>query len=153
MGEVTGVSPADKCVLANGVDRENVRINYDYLILATGASHNYFGHGEFEKHAPGLKGLADAVAIRNKILTAFEQAEAGGRPQPSPRPADVCACGRRADRCGNGRRDRRFWSALPLAVGVSPNRSRIRSNCTGRLGATGAGNLFRAPFERRKSPP
>jgi len=76
MGEVTGVSPADKCVLVNGVDRENVRINYDYLILATGASHNYFGHGEFEKYAPGLKGLADAVAIRNKILTAFEQAEA-----------------------------------------------------------------------------
>jgi len=76
MGEVTGVSPADKCVLVNGVDRENVRLNYDYLVLATGASHNYFGHGEFEKYAPGLKGLADAVAIRNKILTAFEQAEA-----------------------------------------------------------------------------
>jgi NADH dehydrogenase len=76
MGEVTGVSPADKCILANGVDRENVRIGYDYLILATGASHNYFGHGEFEKYAPGLKGLGDAVAIRNKILTAFEQAEA-----------------------------------------------------------------------------
>jgi NADH dehydrogenase len=76
LGEVTGVSPADKCLVANGVDRENVRINYDYLILATGASHNYFGHSEYEKYAPGLKNLADAVAIRNKILRAFEQAEA-----------------------------------------------------------------------------
>ena len=76
LGEVTGVNPAEKFVLADGVDRENVRINYDYLILATGASHNYFGHNEFEKHAPGLKNLSDAVAIRNKILRAFEQAEA-----------------------------------------------------------------------------
>jgi NADH dehydrogenase len=76
LGEVTGVSPAEKCVLVSSVDRDNVRIDYDYLILATGASHNYFGHTEFEKHAPGLKNLADAVAIRNKILNAFEQAEA-----------------------------------------------------------------------------
>jgi NADH dehydrogenase len=76
LGEVTGVSSAEKCVLVNGVGRENVRVNYDYLILATGATHNYFGHTEFEKYAPGLKSLVDAVAIRNKILSAFEQAEA-----------------------------------------------------------------------------
>jgi len=60
----------------NTADREKVPIEYDYLILATGASHNYFGHNEFETFAPGLKSLADAVAIRNKILQAFEQAEA-----------------------------------------------------------------------------
>jgi len=76
MGEVTGVNPDEKCVLVTGVDRENVRIDFDYLVLATGASHNYFGHNEFEKYAPGLKSLADAVAIRNKVLRAFEQAEA-----------------------------------------------------------------------------
>jgi NADH dehydrogenase FAD-containing subunit len=52
------------------------RIPYDYLILATGASHSYFGHDEFERFAPGLKSLADAVAIRNRVLLAFEQAEA-----------------------------------------------------------------------------
>jgi NADH:ubiquinone reductase (H+-translocating) len=46
------------------------------LILATGATHSYFGHEEFGKHAPGLKSLADAVAIRNKVLSAFEVAEA-----------------------------------------------------------------------------
>jgi len=52
------------------------RFPYDYLILATGASQSYFGHNEFEQFAPGLKTLADAVGIRNKILQAFELAEA-----------------------------------------------------------------------------
>src|SRR6185312_10200982 len=46
------------------------------LILATGVSHSYFGHDEFAPFAPGLKSLADAVAIRNRVLQAFEQAEA-----------------------------------------------------------------------------
>jgi NADH dehydrogenase FAD-containing subunit len=53
-----------------------VPVPYDYLILATGVTHSYFGHNEFEKFAPGLKTLADAVAVRNKVLKAFEQAEA-----------------------------------------------------------------------------
>src|SRR5437899_2732331 len=44
LGEVTGVNHADKRILVNGVDRGNVPMNYDYLILATGSSHNYFGH-------------------------------------------------------------------------------------------------------------
>ena len=76
MGEVTGVDKAQRCVFVSDVDRENVAVPYDYLILATGARHSYFGRNEFEKFAPGLKSLADAVAIRNKILSAFEQAEA-----------------------------------------------------------------------------
>jgi NADH:ubiquinone reductase (H+-translocating) len=76
LGEVTGVDKDQKCVFANNADRQEVPIEYDYLILATGVTHSYFGHDEFEKFAPGLKSLADAVAIRNKILQAFEQAEA-----------------------------------------------------------------------------
>jgi NADH:ubiquinone reductase (H+-translocating) len=76
MGEVTGVDKAQRCVFVNDADREHVPVRYDYLILATGARHSYFGHDEFEKFAPGLKSLADAVGIRNKILSAFEQAEA-----------------------------------------------------------------------------
>jgi NADH dehydrogenase len=76
LGEVTGVDKERKCVLVSDADREAVAISYDYLILATGATHNYFGHDGFERYAPGLKTLADAVAIRNKILLAFEQAEA-----------------------------------------------------------------------------
>ena len=76
LGEVIGVDKAQKRLFVNDADREGVPIPYDYLILATGATHSYFGHNEFEKYAPGLKSLADAVAIRNKILQAFELAEA-----------------------------------------------------------------------------
>jgi NADH dehydrogenase FAD-containing subunit len=76
LGEVTGVEKEQKCVLVSSADREGAPVAYDYLILATGGRHSYFGHDEFEKFAPGLKSLADAVAIRNKILQAFEQAEA-----------------------------------------------------------------------------
>lgn len=76
LGEVTGVDKDQKCVIANDADRQNVPLPYDYLILATGASHSYFGHNEFAEYAPGLKSLADAVAARNKILQAFESAEA-----------------------------------------------------------------------------
>src|SRR6204780_1843172 len=75
LGEVTGVDKDQKCVIVRDVDREEVRLAYDYLILATGVTHSYFGHAEFAPFAPGLKSLADAVAIRNKILHAFEQAE------------------------------------------------------------------------------
>lgn len=50
-------------------------LDYDYLIVATGARHSYFGHPEWEKLAPGLKSLEDAVEIRRRILMAFEHAE------------------------------------------------------------------------------
>src|SRR5277367_708570 len=76
MGEVTGVDKDQKCVFVSDADRQNVPVAYDYLILATGATHSYFGHNEFEAFAPGLKSLADAEAARNKILQAFELAEA-----------------------------------------------------------------------------
>ena len=76
LGEVTGVDKERKCVFVGDADRERVPVAYDYLILATGATHSYFGHNEFEEYAPGLKSLADAVSSRNKILQAFEQAEA-----------------------------------------------------------------------------
>jgi len=84
LGEVTGVDPEHRCVFVDSLDRERVPIAYDYLILATGARHSYFGHGEFEQFAPGLKSLADAVAARNKILQAFEQAEAEEDPRRHP---------------------------------------------------------------------
>ena len=76
MGEVTDIDKDQQCVFFNSIDREQVPIQYDYLILATGVHHSYFGHDEFAPFAPGLKNLADAVSIRNKILQAFEQAEA-----------------------------------------------------------------------------
>ena len=76
LGEVTGVNKEQRYVFVNSADRSQVHISYDYLILATGQRHSYFGHDEFERFAPGLKSLADAVGIRNRVLQAFEQAEA-----------------------------------------------------------------------------
>src|SRR3984885_11690508 len=76
LGQVTGVDTAERRILVDSADRTGVAISYDYLILATGVQHSYFGHDEFEKYAPGLKSLADAVSVRNKILRAFETAEA-----------------------------------------------------------------------------
>jgi NADH:ubiquinone reductase (H+-translocating) len=76
LGEVTGVDKDQKRMFVSDADRQNVPIPYDYLVLATGATHSYFGRNEFERFAPGLKSLADAEAARNKILQAFELAEA-----------------------------------------------------------------------------
>ncbi len=71
MGEVTGVDAANKRVrLADGEE-----VPYDYLVLATGARHSYFGKPEWEKFAPGLKTLNDVTEIRERILSAFERAE------------------------------------------------------------------------------
>ena len=62
-------------VEARTVNTGEREIAYDYLILATGARHSYFGHDEWEKLAPGLKSLEDAVEIRRRLLLAFEYAE------------------------------------------------------------------------------
>jgi NADH dehydrogenase FAD-containing subunit len=70
LGKVTGVDTA-----AREVVTDQARIAYDYLILATGARHAYFGRDDWEPFAPGLKKIEDATAIRRRILLAFEQAE------------------------------------------------------------------------------
>src|SRR5262249_15292562 len=54
LGEVTGVDKENRCVFVSDADRQDVPIAYDYVILATGASHSYFGRNEFEKFAPGM---------------------------------------------------------------------------------------------------
>lgn len=70
LGEAVRIDPANSLVhLADGV------LQYDQLILATGATHSYFGHPEWEKNAPGLKTIDDALEIRRRILKAFEAAE------------------------------------------------------------------------------
>jgi NADH dehydrogenase len=60
---------------AKKVKTVDLEIDYDYLILATGARHSYFGHNEWERLAPGLKSLEDAIELRRRILMAFEYAE------------------------------------------------------------------------------
>src|SRR5947209_15453501 len=70
LAEVQAVdAQAKKVRMADG------ELDYDFLIVATGARHSYFDHPEWEKLAPGLKSLEDAVEIRRRILMAFEQAE------------------------------------------------------------------------------
>src|SRR6267143_2290270 len=80
LGEVTGVDKDQKRVFVSDADRQDVPISYDYLILATGSTHSYFGHNVFELFALGLKSLADAEDAINKILQAFELAEADDDP-------------------------------------------------------------------------
>jgi NADH dehydrogenase len=68
----------ERHVLKTRVDDRELEHAYDYLILACGAAHAYFGHGEWEEHAPGLKTLAQAVEIRRRVLSAYERAEVEG---------------------------------------------------------------------------
>src|SRR5438445_594402 len=70
MGDATAIDLDQKIVrLADG------ELAYDILIIATGATHSYFGHPEWEEHAPGLKTIEDALEIRRRVLRAFEAAE------------------------------------------------------------------------------
>jgi NADH dehydrogenase/putative oxidoreductase len=71
LGTVTGIDARARLVTT----RENA-IPYDYLVVATGATHSYFGKDAWAPHAPGLKCVEDALEIRRRILTAFERAEA-----------------------------------------------------------------------------
>jgi NADH dehydrogenase len=80
LGEVNGINKDAKFVYASDENHEDVAHPYDILVIATGVSHSYFGRDEFAEFAPGLKGLADAVRIRNRVLNAFEQAEAEDDP-------------------------------------------------------------------------
>ncbi len=71
LGTVSGVDTHTQVVKIDGNE-----IPYDYLVLATGATHSYFGKDAWAPYAPGLKRIEDALEIRRKILTAFERAEA-----------------------------------------------------------------------------
>ena len=71
LGEIKEVAPRERKVrFKNGAE-----IGYDYLVLATGSSHSYFGHDDWAPYAPGLKTLADALEIRRRVLLGFEMAE------------------------------------------------------------------------------
>jgi NADH dehydrogenase FAD-containing subunit/uncharacterized membrane protein YphA (DoxX/SURF4 family) len=87
-GTVTGVDAARRAVMVDG--RE---IGYDYLVLATGATHGYFGHEEWSANAPGLKHVEDAIAIRARVLSAFERAEVATDPTERTRLLTFVICG------------------------------------------------------------
>lgn len=77
MADVRAVLPAQRCVILD----DSSSLEYDYLVVASGATHSYFGHDEWAAHAPGLKTLGDAQEIRRRVLQAFEFAERS----PSPK--------------------------------------------------------------------
>ena len=64
---------------------DSISVPYDFLVLATGATHSYFGHDEWAEAAPGLKRIEDATRIRRRLLIAFERAELDHRREPSGR--------------------------------------------------------------------
>ena len=71
MAEVTGIDTQGQQVLMG----DNYSIHYDYLVIATGATSNYFGHPQWQQYAPGMKTLSDAINVRRVVLSAFEAAE------------------------------------------------------------------------------
>ena len=87
-GTVTAVDAAARRVIADGR-----AIGYDTLVLATGATHGYFGHEEWAVYAPGLKSIADATSIRSRILDAFEKAEATEDPALQRKLLTFLICG------------------------------------------------------------
>ncbi len=76
LGAVENVDLANQKVTVKGQP-----VDYDYLVLAAGATHSYFGNDQWSKHAPGLKTLDDAVEIRRKFLLSFEAAEVETDPE------------------------------------------------------------------------
>ena len=77
LAEVSDIDPAEKYItIADGST-----LKFDYLLLSSGATHAYFGHDEWAKHAPGLKTLDDALQLRRHLLLAFERAEAESDPE------------------------------------------------------------------------
>ena len=76
LAEVQAIDPAGDRVLVDGGEP----IPYDYLVLAAGAAHAYFGHDEWQPRAPGLKTLDDALEMRRRVLSAFEAAEREAAP-------------------------------------------------------------------------
>jgi NADH:ubiquinone reductase (H+-translocating) len=70
LGQVQGIDTVARCVQA-----DSTTVPYDFLVIATGVTHSYFGHDDWAAVAPGLKGIEDAREIRRKFLLAFERAE------------------------------------------------------------------------------
>ena len=81
LAEVCDIDPAGKRITLD----DGSTLDFDYLLLASGATHAYFGHDEWARHAPGLKTLDDALQLRRHLLLAFERAEA--EPDPALRAA------------------------------------------------------------------
>ncbi len=125
LGEAVGLDPDQRQVLMS----DGGPIDYDTLIVATGARHAYFGHDEWAPFAPGLKTIEDAFEMRRRILIAFEAAEREADPEHSARVDDVR--GRRAAaRPGSSWRERSARSRTTRCAGTSGGSIRpTRGSC------------------------
>jgi len=89
LGEVTGIDKTARMVTLKG----SHSIAYDRLVIATGATHSYFGHDEWSDYAPGLKTIEDAREIRSHLLLAFERAEMSRDPAEQKRLMTIAVIG------------------------------------------------------------
>jgi NADH dehydrogenase len=93
LGEVKGFDLQKRLVYLGSALLDDLALPYDYLIVAAGATHAYFGHPEWEQFAPGLKTLEDATEIRRRILMAFETAERELFAERTPPPLNFVVVG------------------------------------------------------------
>ena len=112
----------------------SVVVPYDYLVLATGATHSYFGHDEWAPFAPGLKTIEDATEIRRRLLLAFERAEMADERGRAPQPADLRDRRRRPDRGRAGRRDRRTGASRAAGANSAGSTRARRASSSSRPG-------------------
>jgi NADH dehydrogenase len=89
LGTVSGIGTAARTLALEG----GASLPYDHLVIATGATHSYFGHDEWEAFAPGLKSIDDARRIRSRLLMAFEQAEMSRDPAEQKRLMTIAVVG------------------------------------------------------------
>ena len=119
--EVLGVDLA-----ARRITTASGTLDYDVLVLACGAQHAYFGHDDWEEHAPGLKTLEQATEIRRRVLTAFEDAEKEPDPERKQALLTLRDRRRRADGRRARRRDRRD-EPLHARARLPPDRSQAHA--------------------------
>ena len=131
MEEVQGIDPEKKVLHTQYGD-----IAYDYLVIATGATHSYFGHDEWSKFAPGLKRIEDATRIRRSILIAFERAELTQDPDQQRRLLTFVIVGGGATGVEMAR-----CCGADACRGFSPHRSALLAHRAGRGRTTVAANL------------
>ena len=134
LAKVSGVDVARKEVVAEGR-----RIPFDYLIVATGAEHAYFGN-DWASYAPGLKTIDDATYLRRRILLAFERAETEPDTGRAPASSELRRGRRRADRRRDGRRHRRAGEAR-TRLRFPLHRPAVRADHSARGGAATASVL------------
>jgi len=109
LATVTGLDTERREVLADGL-----KLPYDYLVIATGATHSYFGHDAWAPFAPGLKRVDDATLVRGRVLEAFERAEVGRERGRAAAASQLRHCRWRSDR---SRACRRHCRACPRRDG------------------------------------